>query len=151
MNAVPTYFAALHWFQSMRELHNPLQPLHELLCTQEHPGVIQWPVSPPQDTVDLIYLKAYSVQLILQLFSCQENFPTKSRALCVRSRQDSLLLLIHASSSILTHSFVLTHFFYFCTSYTEGLFSFIAKNTKILSKLWTWITVSVHPVFAILT
>lgn len=37
MKAVPTHFAALHWSQSMRELYNPLQPLHKLLCKQEHP------------------------------------------------------------------------------------------------------------------
>lgn len=39
VKAAPTHFAALHWFQSMGELYDPLQPLHELLCEQEHRGV----------------------------------------------------------------------------------------------------------------
>lgn len=43
MKAAPTHFAALHWFQSMGELDDPLQPLHELLRKQEHGGVIRSP------------------------------------------------------------------------------------------------------------
>lgn len=45
MKAAQTHFAALHWFQSMGELYDPLQPLHELLCKQEHRGVIQSPLT----------------------------------------------------------------------------------------------------------
>lgn len=35
-----THFAALHWPQPVRELHDPLQPLHELLREREEPTLL---------------------------------------------------------------------------------------------------------------
>lgn len=35
-----THFTALHWPQPVRELHDPLQPLHELLREREEPALL---------------------------------------------------------------------------------------------------------------
>lgn len=48
-----THFAALHWPQPVRELHDPLQPLHELLREREEPTLLtrncqQWSLKVPE-------------------------------------------------------------------------------------------------------
>lgn len=70
--AAPTHFAALHWPQSMREVHDPLQPLHELLCKQEHPGESQWPVLPLWHALVSLHWLLWFAQHILQ-FLCSNK------------------------------------------------------------------------------